>query len=151
MLFKWAIPWSDRVYNAFSRVKPALCRADAQRGAQRAAPTLSGSLPALPWPPYTEESPQGIPNTVKQQRYFCLCGKKRDLVAQFLPMRKNRDADRVVIYQQKRCSHHSPVLLLCRAKWKWYLHFPLHGNDTYISYYMEMIPSFSALLFHMKN
>lgn len=46
MLFKWVIPWSDRVYNAFSHVKSPLCCKPAQRqGRARAAPVTEEPLP----------------------------------------------------------------------------------------------------------
>lgn len=154
MLFKWAIPWSDRVYNAFSHVKPALCRAAAQRQGTRSSLGRSG-LPPRP-PPGGQRGPasppaaqdrrrnfaksQGMPATwqfLKEAALFCLCSKIIISLHNFFRCAqkgKNCNADHVVIYQQNRCSHHSPMPLLYRAK-----------------HYMEMISSFSALLFHMKN
>lgn len=157
MLFKWAIPWSDRVYNAFSHVKPALCRAAAQRQGTRSSLGRSG-LPPRP-PPGGQRGPASPPaaqdrrrnfaksrecpqrdSSLKKQHYFAFAVKSLSLctisfdVSFDAQKGKNCNADHVVIYQQNRCSHHSPMPLLYRAK-----------------HYMEMISSFSALLFHMKN
>lgn len=155
MLFKWVIPWSDRVYNAFSHVKSPLCCKPAQRqGRARAAPGHRGA--AAPSPAagqhtqscFSSRCPEklyefvkswGMPalrHFFKKAKLFFFAAKPQSICTMFWCTwkGKNYTADVVIIYQQKWYSHHSPKLLLYRAKQN-----------------MEMIPSFWALLFHMKN
>lgn len=157
MLFKWAIPWSDRVYNAFSHVKPALCRAAAQRQGTRSSLGRSG-LPPRP-PPGGQRGPASPPaaqdrrrnfaksrecpqrdSSLKKQHYFAFAVKSLSLCTiSFDVHRRAKIAMLIMLLFTNKIDALTILQCLCFIEqntiWKWYLPSQLFCSTWKINQY----------------
>lgn len=137
LLFKRAIPWSDRVYNAFGHVKSARCCTPAQRQSGAKAPVdakeslRTGRLQDNTQPCCSSRCPQRAAWIVLhlEERplkwHFFKEGKSQSICTMFWYTQKGKNctADCIIIYKQK----HFFTILQCfcfieqNTTWKYLL------------------------------